>query len=343
VIKKMKALMWNAPEQMDLIEIDRPNISADEVLIKVHTAGICGSDLEGYLGHNSLRKPPLLMGHEFAGEIEAVGTGVTNARVGQRVVINPLLSCGACPRCVRGRTNLCDNRKIVGIHRPGGYAEYAAVPAKNVHLIDERLSYATAALTEPLACSLRAVRRAMADLPFANTAVIGAGAIGLLSAFVARILGASKVIVLDINPNRLKTLGRFPFDGVIDSSDSDAMTRIRRITGGEGVDVVIDAAGFQPTRSLAASLVNSGGVIMNIGLGIDDTVLPVNHFIRSEIEVKGSFCYTEQDFTDALKLLADGKVSEAGWTEIRPLSAGGPSFSELVSGKSGFGKILLQP
>ncbi|MBM7567731.1 zinc-dependent alcohol dehydrogenase [Paenibacillus sacheonensis] len=359
----MKAVMWTGAERMSVIDHPLPEPEANEVLIKVSHVGICGSDLEGYLGHNSLRHPPLLMGHEFSGTIVGFGGGSGSGEsaeagsseggsassentaalaLGDRVVVNPLIHCGACPRCIRGQFNLCDRRRIIGIHRPGAYAEHIAVPAAQVVRIPEGLTDLRASLTEPLACSLRAARRAMATVPMGNVAIIGAGAIGLLSAFSARLLGAGKIFVLDNNPLRLKHVAELGFDGAVDSSDADAVAAMLKASGPKGIDVVIDAAGFSVTRSLAKRIVNTGGTIMNIGLGSGESVLPVNDMIRSETTVLGSFCYAPQDFADALELLAAGKVTEAGWTTIRPLADGPACFASLVRGEVPHGKIILE-
>jgi threonine dehydrogenase-like Zn-dependent dehydrogenase len=338
----MKAMNWTGPEKMEIIQLPIPQPKADEVLIQIRHVGICGSDLEGYMGHNSLRKPPLLMGHEFSGTIAETGEQVTGLQMGDKVVVNPLIHCGACPRCIRGQFNLCDERKIIGIHRPGAYAEYVVAPAANTAIIPDGLSFRRAALAEPLACSLRAVRRAMKDTPFGNVAVIGAGAIGILSAFTAKVLGATKVFVLDNNPKRLEITNRLGFDGTFDSSKSEQITKLKQAAGRNGIDVVIDAAGFQPTRTLSNEIVNIGGTIMNVGLGIDDTVLPVNQWIRSETEIKGSFCYLPQDFADSIKLLSEGRISEEVWTLHRPLDEGPLSFQQLVKGEIAHGKIILE-
>ncbi|MBP3962490.1 zinc-dependent alcohol dehydrogenase [Paenibacillus lignilyticus] len=334
----MKAVMWTGPEQMSFIDMALPEPKEQEVVIKVSHAGICGSDLEGYLGHNSLRHPPLLMGHEFAGEI--IGAAASFA-LGERVVVNPLIHCGTCPRCVRAQYNLCDRRQIIGIHRPGAYAEQITVPAAQVVRIQDVLSYRRAALTEPLACSLRATRRAMATVPFGNVAVIGAGAIGLLCAFTARLLGAGKVFVLDNNPLRLELVSQMGFDGAVDSTSDSSLAAMKQATKGKGIDIVIDAAGFSVTRSLAKAIVNTGGTIMNIGLGSAESPLPINDMIRCETNVLGSFCYTPQDFADALELLSDGKVTEEGWTTEKPLEEGPRSFQRLVKGEIQYGKIIL--
>lgn len=339
----MKALIWKGPKIMEYIETEKPSIADDEILVRVKSVGICGSDLEGYLGHNSLRKPPLFMGHEFSGTIENKGDKVNNHRIGENIVVNPFISCGSCDRCIRGYLNLCDHKQIIGIHRPGSYAEYAAVPAQNALKIPNDMSFETASLTEPLACALRATRRALEEVPFANVVVIGGGTLGILSAFVSQRLGASRVVVLDINSKRIETVKQLGFDGVLDSSDPAMADTLNKIMGSKGIDIVIDAAGFQPTRELAMNLLNPGGVLMNIGLGVDQTHLPINHLIRSEIQIKGSFCYTKQDFADALEMLAQGKISQQGWSTQRSLEEGPRSFEELVQGEVPYGKIFLKP
>lgn len=337
----MKALVWTAPETMEIADVAEPVPAEDEVLVQVEAVGICGSEIEGYLGHNSLRKPPLIMGHEFCGRIVACGSRVSGLAAGVKVVVNPLSACGECVACFKGNTHLCASRRIVGIHRPGAFGERVAVPAAGVIPVPDAMNPYRAALAEPLACSLRATRRAMQRHFRPNVLVIGAGGIGILCAKMARLLGASRVIVSDTQPERLKIALQTACDAVIDPSAEDLAAAANREAGAAGIDVVIDAAGFQPTRAAAFALVQPGGTIMNIGLGIDETRLPINHAIRSEIEVLGSFCYTAQDFREAVKLLVEGRVTEEGWTEARPLTEGFNAFRELTAGKVKQGKLFL--
>lgn len=337
----MRALVWTAPRRMEYTDAAKPEPAEDEVLIRVEAVGICGSEIEGYLGHNSLRVPPLVMGHEFCGRVESWGDRASGFARGQKVVVNPLQSCGRCVSCRKGHTQLCASRRIVGIHRPGAFGEWVAVPASGVVAVPESLSPFRAALAEPLACSLRATRRAMRRHFHPHVVVFGAGGIGLLCAKVARLLGADKVIVSDTQPERLQIAKEVAADAAALPGSAEWERLLAEVAGDKGIDVVIDAAGFQPTRSSALSLVNPGGTVMNVGLGIDETELRINHLIRSEIEVLGSFCYTDQDFRDAVRLLEEGRITEEGWTDVRPISEGGEAFRELVEGRVKQGKLFL--
>ncbi|WP_010095362.1 alcohol dehydrogenase catalytic domain-containing protein [Ornithinibacillus scapharcae] len=337
----MKVLSWNGPKQMDIEERPVPILERDEVLIKVDVVGICGSEIEGFLGHNSLRIPPLVMGHEFSGHVAEVGEAVTGVTIGSKVVVNPLLTCGNCKQCVRGNETQCENRQIIGVHRSGAFAEYVAVPASSIVEVPENLDSYTAALAEPLACTFRAVKKAMAMHSIPNVLIYGAGAIGLLSAFVAKEFGANKIIMADINDERLQTVREVGIEYTLNNGIEKFEAKLEEIVGYKGIDVVIDAVGFQPTRTQSAKVVNPGGVIMNVGLGIDDTVVPINHYIRSEITVMGSFCYSRQDFQDAVQLLIEGKISPGGWTEVKTLDKGEQSFMELIEGKVKKSKIFL--
>lgn len=342
----MKALVWTGVETMEMRETAQAVRKPDEVLIRVEAVGICGSEIEGYLGHNSLRVPPLVMGHEFCGtvvEADDAAEGQAALRSGQKVVVNPLTACGDCASCRRGLPQLCAKRALVGVHRPGAFGERVAVPRSAVVPVPDEISPFRAALAEPLACSLRATRRALERHPFAGVLVFGAGGIGLLCAMTAKLLGASRVLIADTNAKRLELVASLGLGETANPREQELGERARAVFGADGPDAVIDAAGFQPTREAALRLVRPGGTIMNIGLGIDDTTLPINHLIRSEIEVLGSFCYSRQDFHDAVRLLAEGRVTEQGWTEVRPLEAGGEAFAELVAGKVHVGKIFLRP
>ena len=176
----MKAIVWNGPEEMAVEEVPEPTLEPGTVIVRPRAVGICGSEVEGYLGKMGNRVPPLVMGHEFAGTVTEVGEGVDEDPVGRTVAVNPLSSDGTCPLCRAGYTNLCPNRKLVGIHSPGGFAEYALAPAHNVYPLPEGAEARTGALAEPLANGVHAARLGLANHSVEHAVVIGAGTIGLM-------------------------------------------------------------------------------------------------------------------------------------------------------------------
>ena len=175
----MKALVWEGPRLMNMRDVAEPEPEPDEVLIKVAYSGICGSELGGYLGENTLRVPPLVMGHEFSGEIAKLGSQANqhkpNLAVGQRITVNPLVHCGRCRACLAGQFNLCQGREILGIHRPGSFADFIKAPAAMVYPLPDHLSLEHAALAEPVGCAVRAVKLAGCT-PMDSLLITGPGA-----------------------------------------------------------------------------------------------------------------------------------------------------------------------
>lgn len=191
---KMQALIYQGPEKVTMEEIDVPSYLDNEVLIKVESVGICGSELEGYSGHSSIRKPPLVMGHEFCGRVAAIGERVYGFSLEDKVVVNPLIACHACASCLAGRSDVCRNRSLVGIHRPGAFASFVAVPAENVYRVPADMNASLASLAEPLAVAIHAVKLGLE--PLGDLLIYGAGPIGLLCLLAAKQMGAGKIIVL---------------------------------------------------------------------------------------------------------------------------------------------------
>ena len=340
----MQALVWLGPR--DMVERAEPvPIPAEgEVLISVGAVGICGSELSGFLGHNSLRVPPLIMGHECAGQlVQATGgtfaTGET-AAIGARVTFNPLVVCGTCDLCSSGRSNLCRRRQLVGAHRPGAFAQYVAVPARQCYPLPEHLSLIAGSLAEPLACSIRAVAHTGVK-PQESLLILGAGPIGLCAVAAARALGVEKITVSDVAPQRLEIAMRWGASGVINAREQDVVAFVQERYPG-GVDSVIDAVGATPVRTQALRAVVPGGRVVLIGLHDEESMIPTNYMIRQEITLTGSFAYTDEDFVQAVDLLVRGVVKpSADWLEERPLSDGPAAFTELVDGKAKTAKIVL--
>ena len=329
----MSALVYEAPLQMNMRQVPVPVIQPDEALIQVAYSGICGSELSGYEGKNSLRKPPLIMGHEFSGYIEAIGSAVDRPelKVGVAVTANPLVSCRQCRYCLSGKQQLCPKRKLLGAHLPGSNAEFVAIRADALFVIPLDLSLATAALVEPAACAIHAAALAM-PAPDEQGLVVGAGPIGLMVIQALAERGIRRIFCIDLNAERLamaEKLGAVP--GTFESLAS------------QPVDVVVDSVGASATRQGCARVVRSGGRIVWIGLHESDTALPVNDFIRREITTYGSFAYTPIDFDDALQALAQKRIRlEDAWTQIEPLENGTSCYEKLLHGAP-ISKIWLTP
>lgn len=328
----MRALVYEAPHTMPVRDIPAPVPQPDEVLIKVAYSGICGSELSGYEGKNSLRKPPLIMGHEFSGTIESIGAAVTrrDLQAGARVTANPLLTCGGCVHCLTGRHQLCAERKLLSAMLPGSNAEYVAVRASAVHPLPEGMALTTGALVEPAACAVRAVKLA-APAPESEVLVVGAGPIGLLLIQALQDRGVKTIYAADINLRRAemaKELGAIPVK-------LDDMRK--------KVDIAIDAVGAPVVRQACLAAVRSGGRIVWVGLHEPNTSLDINDMIRREIAAFGSFAYNPIDFAEALGALAAGRLTlPESWTLIEPLERGAACFEALLDGAP-VAKIWLEP
>jgi 2-desacetyl-2-hydroxyethyl bacteriochlorophyllide A dehydrogenase len=337
----MKTLVWEGAERMNIRQQETPQAAADEVLIHVAHAGICGSELSGYLGHNALRVPPLIMGHEFAGEIVATGADVQHLSTGQRVTVNPLDYCGACDYCQRGLNQLCVNRRLVGAHRPGAFAEYVTVPARLVSVLPAGMDTATGALTEPVGCAVR-IGELAGDVQDADCLIIGAGPIGLLALQVLLLNRAKRVFVAELDPHRLAMAQALGAE-IIQPREVDTVKTVREQTDNRGVSVAVDAVGTALTRDQCVKALQSTGTLILSGLHEESSTLPIADMIRREITAKGSFAYSPQNFADALQLLVDGKVRLSPWVVEASLEEGDSWFKRLIDEPGNVSKVLLVP
>jgi 2-desacetyl-2-hydroxyethyl bacteriochlorophyllide A dehydrogenase len=328
---RMKALIYEGPRTMNVREVPIPIPEPDEVLIRVERVGICGSELSGYLGHNSLRKPPLIMGHEFAGTIERVGSSAGSFQVGDRVTANPLITCGACRYCRNGESQLCGARNLLGAHRPGAFAQFVAVPARNVYRLEEQVSFEEGALTEPFACAIH-VCRLLQLTPTDRVLIYGAGPIGLFALQAARVYGVRDVVIVDLNEARLEIAREL--GGI-------AVTDLEGQAYPVGFDAVIDAVGADITRQKSVAAARSGGQVIFTGLHEAESKLPVNDMIRNEIAARGAFAYSQEDFEVALLWIGQGRINLLPWAETASLSEGGLCFEKLIAGPGKVAKIFL--
>lgn len=342
----MPALVWEAPRQMTIRETPLPTLLPDEVLIRIAYVGICGSELSGYLGHNALRVPPLVMGHEFSGEIAALGEKALQLNpdlaVGQPVTANPMIFCGQCEFCQQGRTHLCINRRLIGAHRPGAFAGYTTVPAWMVVPLPNAIALRDGALTEPVSCAIRAGKWT-GDVKGEALLVAGAGTIGLLTLQILLHQGAQRVFISDSDPQRLAAAAALGGE-ILDPRQVDVVQWVRSATEGRGVAAAVDAVGKAITREQCVKSVRSGGKVILSGLHEEISLLPVADIIRREITLHGCFCYSQADFQEAVGLLAQKSIRLGPWIIEAPLSQGGEWFEQLSSENPGkAAKVLLTP
>ena len=318
----MKALVYSGTMQSEIREMALADIGAGEVIVDVHQCEICGSDMHAWHGLDDRRIPPLILGHE------AVGRARAGRFAGQRVVINPLMSCDNCHFCRTGAEHLCASRELVGMRVAGAFAEQVIVKEDNLTVISDNLSDSNAALTEPLACAVNAVQLAIAHIPdsTANVHVLGGGAIGLLAAMVFSAKGYSNIHIAETNAlrrNILTKIGNFNvYDPLAQRSD-----------GGQ-IDIILDAVGSGRSRAAASAMVRPGGVISHIGLQDNEAGLDTRRITLQQIHFTGSYCYSRNDFADAVQLLEDGFITGSGWVEVRGLEAGAQSIVDIHEGKA---------
>ncbi len=336
----MKALVYEAPRVMSLRDVERPAPGRGEVLLRVAYSGICGSELSGFLGQNSLRTPPLIFGHELSGTVAETGPATAGVEVGARVTVNPLVSCGRCEYCVTARHQLCRDRLLLGASLPGGNAEFVVVPAAALEPVPDRLDLRDASMAEPAACAVHAVSLSQIG-PGGSALVVGAGPIGLFLIQVLLAHGVTRVLAADRNPDRR----RFAADlgaTVVRAGDAELLADVRAETHGSGVQVAFDAAGTATTRSNCVAATAPGGKVMLIGLHTDLTSLPVNTLIRGEIALHGVFAYNPSAFRTALAWLADGRLGLRDGVVEADLERGPGWYQRLVDGDPAT-KVLLRP
>jgi 2-desacetyl-2-hydroxyethyl bacteriochlorophyllide A dehydrogenase len=329
----MQALVYAAPNLVELRELPAPPTEAGSLRLRVDAVGICGSDLHAYKGHDPRRVPPMVLGHEF------VGTVIEGAQAGRRYTANPIVACGHCRYCGQGRTNLCSNRSMIGMNLQGAFAQELMVPESCLVPVPDTLPNAAAALTEPAATVVHALaladRASTQPLAAARALVLGAGAIGLLAVLRLRSRGAASVSVVETNPKRAAALK--------EATGIDAITGEQALADAGSFDFVFDAVGVAATRDLAIAAAAPGSVVAHVGLGDWTSPLDWRALTLREITLVGCYTYTTSDLQAAVAALASGGFGDLAWVEERPLSQGSQAFEDLVAGRVASAKIVLRP
>ncbi len=338
----MKSLIHMGPRHLKYGDCKEPRISPGQVLIEVAACGICGTDLHVYNGLPAKWPVPGIRGHEFAGNVLAWADDVQGFQDGDRVVVQPLVYCGQCRFCRSGQSNLCSNMYLIGGEQPGGFAERVAVPASSLFKLPANLSLKQAALIETLATSVHAFERNLSGI-LRSAAVLGAGAQGLFAVQLARLAGAKLIAVSEVAPHRLAMAQKLGATHVINAGQEHVVEAMLALTDGEGVDLVIEAAGKAVTRQQATQLLRPGGTAIFLALGAEPTPIDFMSVVPRELHLRGTQCYTDADFTLAIELLANGEIACDPLMTEMPLEEGAAAFESLASNPGEAIKVILEP
>jgi L-iditol 2-dehydrogenase len=345
-MSSMLAAVLHGPRDVRLERREVPDPRAGEVLVRIRAVGVCGSDVhyfaEGRIGRYVVESP-LILGHECAGEVVRLGPGVSSPPVGSRVALEPGVPCRRCRYCREGRYNLCPHVTFMATPPvDGAFVEFVAWPADFAYPLPENVSLAEGSLLEPLAVGMHAVRRA-GFRPGATLLIQGAGPIGQVTLLAARAAGAGRIFVMDLDATRLAVAKRQGADAVLNPLEGGVDGALADLTDGEGVDVVIEAAGSAPTIRQSIELVRRGGTIVWIGLPAGDPVeVSALQAIDKEVDIRGVFRYANV-YADAVRLVAGGRMPLGGLvTDRMPLARAGEALAMAGDRKSGAMKVLIE-
>jgi L-iditol 2-dehydrogenase len=343
----MKALLLKNYKELELVDLPTPEIGPDDLLVRVKACGICGSDVHGYDGSTGRRIPPLVMGHEAAGEVAAVGANVAAYKRGDRVTFDSTVSCGKCFFCTHGNINLCDNRQVLGVscgdyRRNGAFAEFVVVPQNIAYKIPESLAYEHAALIEAVSIGVHAV--SITPIKLGDTGVIvGAGMIGLLTLQAARLAGCTRVIAVDLDDAKLEVAKQLGADEGLNPKTCDVPARIAELTGGHGADIAIECVGASSPVKTAILSVRKGGTVTLVGNITPNIEIPLQSVVTRQIRLQGS-CASNGEYPQCIALLASGAIRVGPIiSALAPLSEGVEWFDRLYKHDGNLMKVVLQP
>jgi L-iditol 2-dehydrogenase len=347
----MKALLLSEYKRLEVVELPRPEAHEGELRIRIHACGICGSDVHGYDGSTGRRLPPIVMGHEAAGVVESVGAGVMGFAAGNRVTFDSTVYCGSCFYCKRGEVNLCDNREVVGVSTPlfkrmGAFAEYVTVPARVAYSLPDGMPFAHAALIEAVSEAVHAVGLtpiALGD----DVLVVGAGMIGLLTLQAARLAGAGRVFVMDVDETRLELARQLGATATFDTGGEEAarqsVAEIVEMTHGRGADSALECVGVAATVKLALDSVRKGATVTLVGNVAPAIELGLQSVVTRQIRLQGS-CASAGEYSACIAMMARGAIQvEPLVSAVAPLEDGAAWFERLYAREPGLLKVVLQP
>ncbi|GAB4129075.1 galactitol-1-phosphate 5-dehydrogenase [Thermopirellula anaerolimosa] len=342
----MKALVLKEYRHLEIQDVPPPDPAEDEVLIRVKVCGICGSDVHGMDGSTGRRIPPIIMGHEAAGVVERIGAKVTGVAPGDRVTFDSTIYCGRCRFCLRGRVNLCENRRVLGVscgeyRRHGAFAEWVTVPGHIVYRIPDAVTFEQAALIEPLSVAVHAVDRVRPRLGDAAV-VVGGGMIGQLVAQAARVAGCGEIVVIEPDEYRRELACKLGAAAAWSPAEASPQRLSERL-GGPLAEIVFDAVGTAESLALALSLLEKGGTCGLVGNLAPQVPLPLQATVTREYSLLGC-CASQADYPRCLNLLAGGGISvDPLISRTAPLDEGPKWFDILYHRREPLMKVLLAP
>src|SRR5580658_8946750 len=342
----VKALLLSEYKHLEIAHLPDPQPGQGEVVISVAACGICGSDVHGYDGSSGRRIPPIVMGHEAAGTIAALGAGVSGFAEGERVTFDSTIFCGACNNCRRGDVNLCDHRQVLGVScaefcRPGAFAQYVAVPSRVLYRLPENLSFNEAAMLEAVSVALHGVSLAQVSRSSAAL-VLGAGMIGLLTLQALRAAGCSRIFIADQDTTRLKLAEASGATATL-SAHADVVEQVMHLTGGAGVDLAIEAVGRNETVQASIDSVRKGGTVVLVGNISPEVTLPLQKVVTRQLRLQGS-CASAGEYPRAIELMASGAIQVKPFiTAVAPLEDGPRWFERLYAREPNLMKVILSP
>lgn len=338
----MKTLLYPAYDRLEIAEVPDPQPGEGELLLKVSACGICGSELEAFRNRSPRRVPPLVLGHEFCGEVVDTGRGTSIFKLGEHVISHSLIGCGECVRCLRGEVNLCARRQIFGMQRLGAFAEFVTAPEMSVVRWPDHLAAEAASLAEVLANGVHVVGLSKRLAP-RKVAILGAGPIGLMTLQAFQVLTGAEVIVSEPIPERLDAAAKLGAKHAINSCQDDFQNAVLDWTNGEGADVVVDAVGLLDTKRQSLPATRPGGATIWIGTHENTVMIDSYEITLAERCVQGSYAATMAELQLSVDLLAQGKVDGLSWVKTFPLTEGVTAFRQMLAAQGDDIKGVLCP
>jgi L-iditol 2-dehydrogenase len=341
-------MMLQAYGQLEVIDMPLPTCGPEDLLVRVRACGICGSDIHGMDGSSGRRIPPLVMGHEAAGEVVQVGERVCGFASGDRVTFDSTISCGNCHWCRAGRINLCQNRQVLGVscqefRRHGAFAQYVVVPARISYRLPDQLPFEHAAMIEAVSIAVHAVHRSPIKLG-CSAAVVGSGMIGLLVVQALKRAGCDPVIAIDIDPHRLTKAQQLGADLTVRAGElSSTAAAVADATGGLGSDVTLEAVGNTAAIETALAVTRRGGAVTLIGNLSPRIDLPLQRVVTGELTLLGS-CASNGQYPECIRLLSSGAIQVEPMITARARLEETPGwFHRLYDGEPGAMKVIVEP